>query len=82
LIYGDNHIKIIEKFSSHPHIKALNNDNPFCPSMIAFNQSVFAQGSGITDNTLYTKTSNKVAIILFFKDLTANIDFIYFNIII
>jgi hypothetical protein len=27
LIYGDNHIKIIENFSSQPHINALKNDN-------------------------------------------------------
>ncbi|MDR0771741.1 MAG: hypothetical protein LBF15_01415 [Candidatus Peribacteria bacterium] len=41
LMYGDNHIRIIENFSSHPHIKALKNDNHLLASTIAPNISVF-----------------------------------------
>jgi hypothetical protein len=42
---------------------------------------VLAQGIGITDNALYTKTSNNVAIILFFRLFTAKIDLICVKII-
>jgi hypothetical protein len=43
LIYGDNHIKIIENFSSQPHIKALKNDNHLLASIIAPSIEVLTQ---------------------------------------
>jgi len=51
-MYGDNHIRIIEKCSKPHHIKAEKNASPVCLSITAFNHSVFTPGTGITDKNL------------------------------
>jgi hypothetical protein len=76
LIYGDNPIKIIEKCSSPPHIRALKKASPDCLSITAFKPSVFTHGRGTTDKNLYTNTNNKTAIIFFLKLSIAKRDFI------
>ena len=81
-MYGESHIKIIEKCSNHPHIRALKNASPDWCSITAFNPSVFTPGTGITDKNLYTSTSNKTAIIFFLKLGVENIDFIWFKIMV
>jgi hypothetical protein len=69
LIYGDNHIRIIEKLFIPPHIKAEKKLKPlFAPhSNIEAIPSVFTHGTGIVANTLYTRTNSKVATIFFLK---------------
>jgi hypothetical protein len=51
-MYGESHIKIIENFSSHPHIKAQKNFNHSCPSKLFFKASKSTQGKVITDKNL------------------------------
>jgi hypothetical protein len=54
LIYGDNHIRIIEKLLNQPHIKAEKKDNPEFSHLSNIEAScvVSAPGTGITDNIL------------------------------
>jgi hypothetical protein len=51
-MYGDNHIKIIEKFDNQPHIKALKNDSHLFCSIIEASIVVLTQYTGITDSNL------------------------------
>gem|GEM_PF-2194750 len=67
---------MIEKFSNHPHIKALKNANHFCSAIIADNHSVLTQGTATTAINLYTSTNHNTAKIFVLKLHTAKIDFI------
>jgi hypothetical protein len=62
-MYGESPIRMIEKLDNQPHIKALKKDNPLLASIIEANLDVSTQYTGITDNSLYTKTKSSVAII-------------------
>ena len=67
LIYGDKPISIIENLSRPPHIRAEKNARPLFASIIPSSAATFAHGTGITERNLYTKTSARVAIILFLR---------------